>query len=139
MSSFFAMLIVLFSVLSVALAAMQLELVQRNLSSQANDLRLLIAIAPLALAAIIAIKNRFYRSARWMQFHVIAQRMLHEIMFFLGLAEEDFLCVDVRGAEGGAGLKAFPRICSVCSGSEGFSSYSLLSEMFFSWSGRFSG
>ena len=27
---------------------------------------------------------------------------LHEIMFFLGLAEEDFLCVDVRGAEGGA-------------------------------------
>ena len=45
-------------------------------------MRLLIAIAPIALAAMIAIKNRFYRSARWMQFHVIADRMLHEIMFF---------------------------------------------------------
>ena len=106
-NTFYTYVILLFSSLTTWLAVTALEVrAAYGIGTAYNNMAICVAIAPILLAFVTAIKNRFHASARWMQLHLIAQQMLREIFMYRAMGTSAYENAKFRHAQLAARLSA---------------------------------
>jgi hypothetical protein len=70
--------IIALSMTSVFFAILKLQLQMDGIELSDKDAKIIIAIAPIALVIITAVRNRFYKAVRWMQLFVMAEKVHRE-------------------------------------------------------------